>query len=179
MTKHLVFDTETTGLIRNTVVNLSKQPEMFEFYGVSVDMDTLTLGCDLHVFAKPTKKMEEGAKKATGKNDDFVKDFEPFSKNAQIIKEFIESHDAVVAHNAMYDINIINFEFERLGQVINWPKIICTVEKTEHIFYKMTSLTDMYKYLFDGEDFDGKHTADEDVRALARCYIELVKRGEI
>lgn len=177
MAKHLVFDTETTGLIRNTLVRLEKQPEIFEFFGVSVDMDTLELGEELHVFAKPTKKMDDGAKKATGKDDSFFVDFEPFSSNAEKIKSFIESHDAVVAHNLMYDFNVINFEFKRIGIDIKWPRLICTLEKTEFIKGYRISNTDLFKYLFEGEDFDNKHEARADVLALARSYIELVKRG--
>lgn len=179
MAKHLVFDTETTDLIKNTVISLSKQPEMFEFFGVSVDIDTLTLGEEKHIFCKPTKKMAEGAKKATGKNDDFVKDFLPFKTYANELKGFIESHDAIVAHNAMYDFNILSFEFKRLGIEIQWPKVICTIEKTEDIFGYRLSLTALYQHLFPNEDFGNKHEADADVRALARCYIELIKRGEM
>ena len=179
MVKHLVFDTETTGLIRNTLVMLDKQPEIFEFFGVSVDMDTLELGEELHVFAKPSKKMDEGAKKATGKDESFFVDFKPFSESAQRIKECIENHDAVVAHNLMYDFNVMKFEFKRLGMEIKWPRLICTIEKTEHVKGYRLSNTDLYKHLFPGEDFDGKHEARNDVLALARSYVELVKRGII
>ena len=35
--KHLIFDTETTGLPRNTIVQLDKQPRVIEFAGILWD----------------------------------------------------------------------------------------------------------------------------------------------
>lgn len=184
--KHLILDTETTGLLRNTLVSLDKQPQMFEFYGYRIDPVTFEEYDELHFFSKPTIKMEEGAKKATGKNDNFVANFDPFKTNAQRLKDYIESSDAIIAHNAMYDYNIIDMEFKRLGIEIKWPEIICTIEKTEAGLpnedgtitwtgYRQ-SLTKLHEFLFN-EKFGGVHQARDDVRALGRCYIELIKRG--
>lgn len=173
-----VFDTETIGLISNSLITLDKQPELFEYYAYRFNDETFEYIDDLHVFAKPSKPMEKGASRATGKKDSDFVSYPKFSENAQRIKDYIESSDVVVAHNAMYDVNILNFEFARIGQTIKWPKIICTVEKTEHLFGYRLSLTALHEYLF-GEGFGNAHEADSDVKALGRCYIELVKRGEI
>lgn len=178
MTRHLIFDTETTDLFSNTIKTLDKQPEIFEFYGLVLDMDTFEIVEDLHLFSKPVGKIAKGAAKATGKADaDFV-DYPPFADNAERIKTFIESCDAVVAHNLNYDVTVTNFEFKRLDSNINWPELICTVEKTEWIEGFRLSLTALHTLLFE-EDFGNKHEAKADVQALARCYIELKKRNWI
>lgn len=177
--KILFFDTESTGLISNTLLSLDKQPEVFEFYGYRADSENNYQMIDeLHCFAKPTKPMEKGASRATGKKDSDFVNFALFSESAEKIKAFLESADLIVAHNVLYDVNIINFEMQRLGMKVNWPKVFCSVEQTEHIFGYRLSLTALHEYLF-GETFGKAHTADSDVHALGRCYVELVKRGEI
>lgn len=178
MEKHLIFDTETTGLWRNTLVALEKQPEIFETYGYRIDPESFEEIDEMHFFSKPTKKMEAGAKKATGKDDSFMVDFPPFKDNALKWKKYIESSDAVVCHNAVYDVTVCNFEFARLGMEIKWPRVICTVESSEWIHGYRLSLTALHEFLFD-EKFTGAHEAKTDVHALGRCYIELIKRGWI
>lgn len=175
MARVLVFDTETTGLWDNTIKSLDKQPEIFEWYSIVVDTQTYEISDELHLFFKPTKPMEKGASRATGKKDEDLKDYPPFKSGAEKISWAVECSDSVLAHNLTYDITVTDFEFDRLGLAVNWPEKICTVEKTEWINGYRLSLTDLYKLLFD-EDFGGKHEAKNDVQALARVYIELLKR---
>jgi DNA polymerase-3 subunit alpha len=73
---------------------------------------------------------------------------------------------------------MINNEMRRLGLTVAWPRVICTVEETEHLKGHRLKLSDLYELLF-GEKFANAHDAKADVEALAKCYFELVKRGEI
>lgn len=178
MAKWLIFDTETTGLWDNTVKSLDKQPEIFEWFSVVLDTETFEIDNELHLFFKPTKSMDKGASKATGKKDEDLKDYPPFRSGAEQICSVIEYQDVVLAHNLQYDVTVTDFEFKRLGLFVNWPDKVCTVEKTEWIEGYRQSLTNLHKLLFD-EDFGGKHEAKNDVLALARCVIELLKRNWI
>ena len=36
--KAVIFDTETTGLVKNRTIKLDNQPEIIEFYGALVDL---------------------------------------------------------------------------------------------------------------------------------------------
>ena len=36
--KAFIFDTETTGLVKNRTIKLDDQPEVIEFYGALVDL---------------------------------------------------------------------------------------------------------------------------------------------
>ncbi len=178
MPRTLIFDVETTDLWQNTLVALDKQPEIFDWYGLTLDEDTMEVVDELQVFAKPKGKIAEGASKATKKRDEDFADYEPFAVNAQRIKEYIESHDLVVAHNIMFDWGVTNFEMHRLGLKINWPPMIDTVEKTEWIKGYRLSLTDLHVFLFERK-FEGAHESRTDVFALKDCYVELKKRGWI
>jgi len=174
--KVLIFDTETTGLWQNTLVSLDKQPEIFDWYGLTLDTETLEVVNDLQIFAKPKGKIADGAARATKKTDaDFV-DFESFAANAERIKVYIEEHDVCIAHNAMFDWGVTNFEMQRCGLEVNWPVIIDSVEKTEWIKGFRLSLTDLHLFLFERK-FEGAHEAKTDVVALKDCWIELLKRG--
>src|SRR5262249_43032643 len=95
------------------------------------------------------------------------------------IRDFIESAECVVAHNAAFDKDMLDLEFKRLNLTpIAWPPILCTVEQTIHVTGYRLSLSALYEHLF-GETFKDAHRAETDVRALTRCVIELRKRGEL
>lgn len=174
--KLLIFDSETTDLWHNTIVQLDKQPEIFDWYGMTLDTETLEVTNDLQVFAKPKGKIAEGAARATKKKDSDFADYEPFAVNALKIKNYIEEHDVCLAHNILFDWGITNFEMQRCKLEVNWPPLIDSVEKTEWIKGFRLSLTDLHIELFD-KKFEGAHESKTDVIALKDCWIELLKRG--
>lgn len=174
--KLLIFDTETTDLWKNTLVQIDKQPEIFDWYGLTLDTDSMIVIDELQVFAKPEGKIAEGASKATKKNDSDFLDYEPFAKNAKRIKDYIERHDAVLGHNVIFDYGVTNFEMQRCGLMINWPPLIDSVEKSEWVHGYRLTLTALYDHLF-GEKFKEAHTAKADVMALKNCWIEMIQRG--
>lgn len=92
------------------------------------------------------------------------------------IATMMEKCDRVVAHNLTFDMDVVNYEVERFEGSFKWPKRkICTVEATEHLKGHRLSLTALHTELF-GSGFPSAHRARFDVYALARCYIELLKR---
>lgn len=176
--KVLIFDTETTGLWSNTLISLDKQPEVFDWFGLTFDTETHEVLGELQRYSKPYGKIEVKASKATGKKDEDFAGYDRFEVSANDIKQYIEKHDAVLGHNVVFDIEVTNFEFKRLGMEVNWPPAIDTVEKTEWIKGHRLSLTDLHLFLFDAK-FEGAHEAKTDVLATMRCYSELLKRGWI
>lgn len=173
----LVFDTETTGLIDNTLKRLDKQPYVIEFYGMLVQDGNLV--SDLDLLIKPPIPISKEITKITGITNEMVKNSPSFQEVAGQIANFFSQADRTVAHNLTYDLQMIEFEFNRLGMIIPMPsKKLCTVEGTEHLKGHRLKLTELHEYLFD-VPFKGAHRAKEDVEALNRCYQELTKRGEI
>jgi len=175
----LIYDTETTNLIANTLKAIDKQPHIIEFYGCLVDRDTQETIDELDLLIKPPVSITAEITKITGIKPEMVADAPTFYAVAGQIRDMFARADRLVAHNLSYDMQMIDFEFRRLGVVIPMPKDrICTVEQTEHLNGFRLNLNDLHEYLF-GEPFKGAHRAKVDVMALRRCYFELIKRGEI
>lgn len=177
--KALIFDTETTGLVENSGMELSKQPQVIEFYGTVIDTDKdYEEVAVLEFLANPGKPLPEVIKKITGIDDALLKDAKKFSDYVGPIGALFAKADACVAHNLSYDKQLMDFEMQRLKLVMPWPaKLICTVEATIHIKRHRLNLAKLYEHLFPGETFPGAHRAKADVMALKRCFIELHKKG--
>jgi len=168
------FDTETTGLIDNHLRTLDKQPQIFEFFALTTDEKGNELAAT-HLWAKPTVSLSDKVTKVTGIKDEDVADKPPFREIADQIKSVIEASDLVVAHNATYDVEVINFEMQRCGKNVTWPDVRCTVELTEWLSGFRLKLEDLHEVLF-GAKFDHAHSAEADVRAMAKCWFELKRR---
>lgn len=180
MTKVVLFDTETTGLIKNTGLALNLQPRVIEFYGMLVDDQSWEIEDEVEFLADPGFQLEEIITRITGLTDADLGGEKPFRENAQKVHDLMESGEEVVAHNLSYDLNMVDFEFRRIGdQPCPWPAIrTCTVLQTEWIKGHRMSLTNLHHHLF-GEPFDGAHRAREDVAALLRCFKKLREDGNI
>lgn len=176
--KALIFDTEATQLVTNSLVKEQHQPRIIEFFGQIVEDDGTILE-ELEFMCNPGIPIPEKVTEITGIRDEDVADAGSFAKHAYALQQFIARSEAVVAHNLSYDWFVVNTEFERLGKKVEWPNIrICTVEETEWIKGFRLNLSALHEHLF-GEPFAGAHRAREDVQALTRCYLELRRLGEI
>lgn len=174
--KTLIFDTETTGLVENRTLKLDRQPEIIEFYGVLIDMETGEVFRDLDLLIKPTKPVSEEITRITTITDEMVETAPSFRAVSNQIFDLIAEADCVIAHNLSFDCDMVEIEFERMGDKVAWPHKVCTVEQTIHLKGYRLKLTDLHQYLFD-EPFAGAHRAKADVQALVRCCLELTKRG--
>lgn len=178
MKRTLIFDTETTGLIDNSVLPIKHQPQIIEFFGHIIDPEGNVIE-ELEFFCDPGKKLEPIITRITGiKSEDLV-GHPPFSEFAPAVCALIGRSDSVVAHNLSYDWALVNMEMERCGMKAEWPLTrICTVEETEWYKGHRLSLSALHEHLF-GEVFEGAHRARQDVEALTRCFVELRKRGDV
>ena len=176
--KTFVFDTETTGLIGNSVRQLDQQPHIIEFFGHLIDeKDELIKAMGFR--ANPGIPLEPIITRITGIRDEDLKDQKSFSAFKGDLVSLIEEADAVVAHNLSYDMAMVDMEMKRLDYIVEWPVIrICTVEATEWFKGHRLNLAALHEHLF-SEPFKDAHSAKGDVAALTRCFCELRKRGEI
>lgn len=184
------FDTETTDLIRSRFRPLDRQPHIIEFFGLAIE--------GVPVSSKGSKKASVSWKekdhfgslfnhgqpltadivRITGIKDEMLAGQPKFKDKAAQVKKFIESADIIFAHNLKFDKTMVDFEMERAGLKLNWPdRMICTVEATEHFLGRRMKLIELHQHLF-GEPFSDAHRAENDVRPMVRCFIELWKRGE-
>lgn len=176
--RHLIFDTETTGIPRNTIAPLDKQPRVVEFCGILWD-DTIDHEQEHTWLFNPGIPIPPEATRICRITDEMVSTAPAFAEKAPAIRALLMLADVVVAHNLFFDIHMVSTEFRRAGTPdVKWPTGICTVEATEHIQGHRLKLLQLHRILFN-EDFTGAHRALDDVRALLRCYRELIKRGMI
>ncbi len=178
--RSLILDTETTGLLENSLRAEKHQPRVIEFYGNVVEDDGEVVS-ELELLFDPGTSLTEEITNITGIKDDDLKGKLPFNAHESQIRAFVGSAEAMVAHNLSFDQAIISREFMRCGTLdrVQWPrKRICTVEATEWLKGYRLSLGALYEHLF-AEPFPGAHRAKADVKALIRCWVELRKRGEV
>lgn len=178
--RHLIFDTETTNLIHNTLQPLGKQPRIIELFGLVLDDEKEWSEAEtFHSYFNPGVPIPAEVTKITGIDNDMVKTSPSFVDRAHDVKDLFDNVDVVVAHNLSYDMQVIDFEFARIQRAFLWPlRKVCTVESTECLKGYRLNLNALHTELF-GVGFESAHRAENDVRATARCYVELVKRGEI
>ena len=172
------FDCETSGLIDNRTIKLDKQPEIIEFYGCVFETETGEVFQDFGVLIKPKHKVSEEITRITTITNEMLVGCHPFAFHANAIRDFLGAAPTVIGHNLSYDKEMIDIEFQRLGEVINWPATLCTVEQTIHLKGYRQSLSNLHKLLFN-QEFSGAHRAKADVQAMVKCVVELTKRGEL
>jgi len=182
--RRLIFDTETTALIKNSLLPIGKQPQCIEFYATLLPNDESVGNYDdllaqhTHYLIHPGRILPPDTTRITGITDDMLVGKLPFRAHAMEIAALIQSADVVYAHNLSYDKAVIDFEMARAGHSVQWPRGVCTVEATEFYRGHRLKLVDLYQELF-GEPFTGAHRAEVDVAALTRCVVELIKRGDL
>ncbi len=178
----VIFDTETTGLIKPEVVDIKEQPEIIEFYGMKVihrNDGVIETIDDIRSYLKPAKPIEDFITKITHISNDTVKNSQSFLEFFPALAEFHVGVHEWVAHNCPFDAAMVANEVSRIGKVLHfpWPPIhTCTVRSTINFEQRRLNMTRLHEYLF-GVGFTDAHSAKGDVEALHRCYVELIKRG--
>jgi len=181
----LVFDTETTGMIDfKKPVSDPCQPRLVQFAGMVVENGRIirSLSCIVQSVIDIPPEVSE----IHGITTEFSKKFGVFpEKVCGWYFDAMETCDLVVAHNADFDLGIMDAQIYYLGHTPpRHPEVYDTMKKSTNLVklkgkfgqYKWPKLIELYKFLFN-EDFDGAHDAMEDVRATFRCYKKMVEIG--
>lgn len=122
-TRHIILDTETTGLNYNDPHNPDR---IIEFAGLEMINRQIT-GKNLHLYIHPQREISEEAFNVHGINLQALEGKPLFQQVAEQIWEFIRGANLII-HNAKFDVGVLNAEFQRL----NFPNIesICTITDT-------------------------------------------------
>lgn len=178
-----IFDTETTDLIANSARRADKQPRVIELFALTLQQtgsgpDVIFNEVDVwESLFHPGILIPEKITQITSITNEMVAGKPAFRELVPEIMSYFARAHRVVAHNVSYDCDMIDIELTRTGITMpfQWPEKICTVEQTEWIKGHRMNLTSLHEHLF-GEPFAGAHRAEPDVRATAKCYMELVRR---
>ncbi len=187
--KYVFFDTETTGLPRSwkaPVTDLSNWPRLVQIAWESYGSDGEKIGGENFIIKPEGFTIPADAAKVHG----------IFTKRAEkegaplrdVLRKFYDAAneaEVVVAHNISFDEKIIGAEFLRknMPNILDSKKKICTMEKSTNLCaipgkygFKWPKLAELHQKLF-GADFEEAHNAAVDIRATARCFFEMRKRG--
>lgn len=175
----VVFDTETTGLVKNILIPIDQQPRIIEFCGWKLDEDGAVIDT-LDFLVDPEIKLEPIIVEITGLTDKDLKGKPTWDRWIPSLETFFVDVDRVVAHNLSFDMDMVNNDTLRMtGREIDWPhERICTVEATMFFEGHRLSLQKLHAALF-GEGFENAHRARVDVNALTNCYNELRWMGVV
>jgi len=167
MAREIVLDTETTGFDPRTGDRLIE-------VGCIEIHDLLPTGRTFHRFVNPERLIPPDATRVHGITDDKVKDAPKFGAIVHDLMEFI-GDAPVIAHNAQFDRNFIDFECKGCGHVLlEETRWIDTLQLAQKRFPGMPNSLDALCKRFKVSLADRSfHGALIDARLLAEVYLEL------
>lgn len=174
----IIFDTETTGLLKPSAQSLDEQPYIIEIHAVRLD-DEFQLVDEFGSFVKPPIPISDEITKITGINDVMVKDAPTFAEVYQDLVDVFLGTTKMIAHNLPFDRSMLANELLREDLVLKFPwppQHLCTVEAAMPIEQRRINLSSLHQ-IATGKPHEGAHRAKEDVYALVRCYHYLVEKG--
>ncbi|HUD27829.1 MAG TPA: DNA polymerase III subunit epsilon [Novosphingobium sp.] len=165
--REIIFDTETTGFD-------PKNGDRMVEIGCIEMVNRVASGRTFHAYFNPERSMPAEAEAVHGLSDAFLADKPLFSASAQDFLDFIED-SPMIAHNASFDFNFINFELRNCGFAeVGLHRMVDTVAlaKVRHPGAKLSLDALCSRYGID-RSHRTKHGALLDAELLAQVYVEL------
>ena len=167
MNREIVLDTETTGLSPLTGDRVA------EIGGVEL-INHIPTGRHFHKYLNPERSMPEEAFRVHGLSDEFLRDKPRFADIADEMLDFFG--DAIlIAHNAPFDMQFLNFELEkaRRRSLTNTVIDTVTIAREKHPGARV-SLDALCKHYGIDNSRRTLHGALLDSEILADVYLELI-----
>jgi DNA polymerase-3 subunit epsilon len=167
MTREIVIDTETTGL------NPLTGDRVVEIGGVEL-VNHIPTGRHFHKYVNPQRAMTEEAFRVHGLSDEFLRDKPPFHEIAEEMMGFF-ADATLIAHNAPFDVQFLNYELEKARRPSLRNTIIDTVTlaRDKHPGARV-SLDALCKHYGIDNSRRTLHGALLDSEILADVYLELI-----
>jgi len=167
MNREIVLDTETTGL------NPLTGDRVVEIGGVEL-VNHIPTGRHFHEYINPDRRMTEDAFQVHGLSDEFLADKPRFAEVADELLEFL-GDGTVIAHNAPFDVQFLNFELEKAKRPTLRNQVIDTVvlARDKHPGARV-SLDALCKHYGIDNSRRTLHGALLDSEILADVYLELI-----
>jgi DNA polymerase-3 subunit epsilon len=167
VTREIVIDTETTGL------NPLTGDRVVEIGGVEL-FNHIPTGRHFHKYINPQRQMNADAFSVHGLSDEFLRDKPLFRDVADEMLAFF-GEATLIAHNAPFDVQFLNFELEKAGKPSLKNAIIDTVAvaRDKHPGARV-SLDALCKHYGIDNTRRVLHGALLDSEILADVYLELI-----
>lgn len=171
----IIYDTETTGLVKHPNAPLSKQPRIIEFGAAALSLKDGSVKKKFKMFVHPGEAITDEITRITSITNDDLVDAHSFS-NAWTAKifPFLKQGTMMLAHNEPFDRAIIEYELKRAGKAFKWPQTFCTISLYRERWGRDMKLTELYASIM-GKELDQKHRALSDVEAL----VEIVQKEKL
>ena len=181
---HLILDTETTGL--------TPQDRIVTICWAICDDRGEVISTIHHVIRPEGFTIPAGATAIHGITTETARRRGiPLAEALAQLRTEIDEHEPTlyVGHNVSFDRPIVLNEYGRLRQPENLSPLptFCTMKRTTQLCalpqvngrgYKWPKLAELHHHLF-GRPHGDAHDAEADVRACAKCFFELRRRGLI
>ncbi len=165
--RHLVMDTETTGL------SVKEGHRIIEIGAVEM-VNFSSTGRSLHLYINPERDIDVGAQDIHGLSSEFLADKPLF---ADILTEFTDfiGDDLLVIHNAPFDIGFLNAELSRCGhQPLSMERVIDTLPLARQKYPGAQASLDALCRRFGVDNSHRElHGALVDADLLASVFVEL------
>lgn len=165
----ILFDTETTDLLKPDIADLSAQPHIIEVAMIKLDDSTYEEVDRYQALIHPGVPLDEEVHRSiSGLTNADLADSPTFLELYEEVCEFYRGETKWVAHNLGFDRGVLVCELRRIGKEFAFPyptDQICTVERTRHMKGRRMKLTELYEELT-GHKLDQKHRAMSDAEAL-------------
>ena len=167
MSREIVMDTETTGL------NPLTGDRVVEIGGVEL-INHIPTGRHFHKYINPERLMASDAFSVHGLSDEFLRDKPLFREIADEMLAFFDGA-TLIAHNAPFDVQFLNFELEKCGRPSLHHTIIdtVTVARDKHPGARV-SLDALCRHYGIDNSRRTLHGALLDSEILADVYLELI-----
>ena len=117
--RQLILDTETTGFY------FQDTDRIIEVGAIEMINRKLT-GRSIHIYINPEKPVGE-SENIHGISDEFLKDKPKYAEIADVLYDYLKGAE-IIAHNASFDMNFLDMEFERVG--LGKLSSVCNVTDT-------------------------------------------------
>ena len=191
---YIIFDTETTGLPKRWKAPLTDSenwPRCIQIaWQVHADSGKL-LSHEDYLIQPEGYTVPYDAEQIHGISTALAEQQgRPLAEVLALFSTALEQADYVGGHNVTFDLNIMGAEFLRLGDhnPLEQAQVIDTcTEETAQLCqlpggrggkFKLPTLTELYIHLF-GAGFGEAHNATADVEATTRCFLELLRKGQL
>lgn len=165
--RHLVLDTETTGL------SAAEGHRIIEI-GVIEMVNFSVTGRSLHLYINPERDIDVGAQDIHGLSSEFLADKPVFADILTEFTDFIED-GLLVIHNAPFDIGFLNAELSRCGHApLSMERVIDTLPLARQKYPGAQASLDALCRRFDIDNSHRDlHGALIDADLLATVFVEL------
>lgn len=176
----IVWDTETTGLLKPDINSLEAQPYITEIHCTKLNNE-LEIIDEFDSLIKPPIPIPEDLERKIGITNQMVANAPEFKDVYPRLAMFWLGTERMVAHNLAFDRTMLSNELLRIERQLHFPwpmQHICTVQKSMYLEQRRINLTKLHEYAT-GTAFEGAHRAIHDVHALVRCFRWLAHEGKL